>query len=74
VHCLNRSVDQTIVPGGGVSAVFSGHLHRSAMMQRSHAGLMAFKARESGEARAVKEEYAAHYKIDFFGPPAKKAA
>jgi ABC-type sugar transport system substrate-binding protein len=33
------------------------------------------KARESGEAKAVKEEYAAHYKIDFFGPsPMKKAA
>jgi ABC-type sugar transport system substrate-binding protein len=31
------------------------------------------KARESGEAQAVKEEYAAHYKIDFFGPsPMKK--
>jgi ribose transport system substrate-binding protein len=31
------------------------------------------KARESGEAQAVAEEYAAHYKIDFFGPsPAKK--
>lgn len=32
------------------------------------------KARDSGEALAVKEEYAAHYKIDFFGPsPLKKA-
>jgi ABC-type sugar transport system substrate-binding protein len=31
------------------------------------------KARENGEAKAVKEEYAAHYKIDFFGPsPMKK--
>jgi hypothetical protein len=26
------------------------------------------EARENGEAAAVKEEYAAHYKIDFFGP------
>jgi ribose transport system substrate-binding protein len=32
------------------------------------------KARDSGEALAVKEEYAEHYKIDFFGPsPLKKA-
>ena len=31
-------------------------------------------ARESGEADAVRDEYAAHYKIDFFGPsPMKKA-
>ncbi len=31
------------------------------------------QSRESGEAQAVKEEYAAHYKIDFFGPsPMKK--
>jgi len=31
------------------------------------------KARENGEAQAVKQEYAAHYKIDFFGPsPVKK--
>ena len=31
------------------------------------------KSRESGEAKAVKEEYAAHYKIPFFGPsPLKK--
>ena len=26
-----------------VSAVFSGHLHKSAMMQRSHAGLVALQ-------------------------------
>jgi ribose transport system substrate-binding protein len=33
------------------------------------------KARDSGEAKAVKEEYAAHYKIKFFDPaPAVKAA
>ena len=32
------------------------------------------KSRESGEAKAVQEEYAAHYKIPFFGPsPMKKA-
>jgi ABC-type sugar transport system substrate-binding protein len=32
------------------------------------------QSRDSGEAKAVKEEYAAHYKIDFFGPsPMKKA-
>jgi ribose transport system substrate-binding protein len=32
------------------------------------------KARENGEAQAVREEYAAHYKIKFFGPsPAKTA-
>ena len=32
------------------------------------------KSRESGEAKAVQEEYAAHYKIKFFGPsPAKPA-
>ena len=32
------------------------------------------KARESGEAEAVRKEYADHYKIDFFGPsPMKKA-
>jgi ribose transport system substrate-binding protein len=32
------------------------------------------KARESGEAKAVQEEYAAHYKTDFFGPsPMQKA-
>lgn len=31
------------------------------------------RARESGEAKAVREEYAAHYKIKFFGPsPMKK--
>ena len=31
------------------------------------------RSRESGEAKAVQEEYAAHYKIDFFGPsPMKK--
>jgi ABC-type sugar transport system substrate-binding protein len=31
------------------------------------------KSRDSGEAKAVKEEYAAHYKIPFFGPsPLKK--
>jgi hypothetical protein len=31
-------------------------------------------ARENGEADAVREEYAAHYKIDFFGPsPMKKS-
>ena len=31
------------------------------------------QSRESGEAKAVQEEYAAHYKIDFFGPsPMKK--
>lgn len=31
-------------------------------------------SRKSGEAKAVKEEYAAHYKIKFFGPsPMKKA-
>jgi ribose transport system substrate-binding protein len=31
-------------------------------------------ARDKGEAKAVQEEYAAHYKIDFFGPsPMKKA-
>ncbi len=33
------------------------------------------KSRESGEAKAVQEEYAAHYKIDFFGPsPMKKSS
>lgn len=32
------------------------------------------KARQSGEAKAVREEYAAHYKTPFFGPsPMKKA-
>ncbi|MCI0429721.1 MAG: sugar ABC transporter substrate-binding protein [Rhodospirillales bacterium] len=32
------------------------------------------EARESGEAEAVRQEYAEHYKIDFFGPsPLKKA-
>src|SRR4051794_12674702 len=32
------------------------------------------RARKSGEADAVREEYKAHYKIDFFGPsPLKKA-
>lgn len=32
------------------------------------------KSRESGEAKAVQDEYATHYKIDFFGPsPMKKA-
>jgi len=31
------------------------------------------KSRESGEAKAVQEEYAAHYKIDFFGPSPMKA-
>lgn len=32
------------------------------------------KARENGEAEAVRQEYADHYKIDFFGPsPMKKA-
>jgi ribose transport system substrate-binding protein len=31
-------------------------------------------ARENGEADAVRDEYAAHYKIDFFGPsPMKKS-
>ncbi len=30
------------------------------------------KARDGGEAQAVKEEYAAHYKIDFFGPSPMK--
>lgn len=32
------------------------------------------KSRDSGEAEAVRKEYAAHYKIDFFGPsPMKKS-
>lgn len=31
------------------------------------------KARESGEAKAVRQEYADHYKIDFFGPSPMKA-
>ena len=31
------------------------------------------KARDGGEAKAVQEEYAAHYKIDFFGPSPMKA-
>ena len=30
------------------------------------------KSRESGEAEAVREEYAKHYKIDFFGPSPMK--
>ena len=31
------------------------------------------ESRSSGEAKAVSEEYAAHYKIDFFGPSPMKA-